>query len=320
LKANAVVELAGGGRIQAKSANIADEKCQVESAGGQELTLPVDVLRAIRLEPATASAEFDKALAAPSVELDRVFVKDDTGKLSSVTGLTDALDREQLTLEVSGQHRQMPRARLYGIVFARPAATEKSPRCSVAFRDGSIVGGETISLSDDKVTLDVGAGAKADFAWSQVSRVTIRSHRVAFLSDLKPTEEVQQPIVTLPFPAQRDKSVSSGVLTLGARTYEKGLGVHSRSSLTFAADKKWDTFQAIIGLDAEAQGKGDCIFVVLADGEPLLRRRMKGGEEPEEIQLSITGREQVALVVEPGEGLDLADHADWCEARFIRNK
>jgi hypothetical protein len=107
---------------------------------------------------------------------------------------------------------------------------------------------------------------------------------------------------------------------LGARTFEKGLGVHARSSLTFAADKKWDSFAATVGLDAEAHGKGDCIFVVLADGEPLLTRRMKGTDPPKEIQLAITGREKVTLMVEPGEGLDLADHADWCEARFIKQK
>jgi hypothetical protein len=28
----------------------------------------------------------------------------------------------------------------------------------------------------------------------------------------------------------------------------------------------------------------------------------------------------VTLVVEPGEGLDLGDHANWCDARFIKNK
>jgi hypothetical protein len=319
-KAGAVVELGGGGRIQAKSVAIANEKCQVESAGGQSFSLPVDVLRAIRLDLAAPHTEFEKALAAPSAELDRVLIKDEAGKLSSVAGLTDALNEEQLTLQVGGQNRQVPRQKVFGVVFARPAATDKLPRCMVAFRDGSVIGGETLSLLGDKATLTLAVGSKVEFAWSQVSRVTIRSNRVSFLSDLKPTEEVQQPIVTLPLPAQRDQSVSGGVLTLGTRTYEKGLGVHARSSLTFAIDRKWDAFAATIGLDAEAHGKGDCIFIVLGDGEPLLTRRMKGTDPPEEIQLAITGREKVTLTVEPGEGLDLADHADWCEARIIRNK
>jgi len=319
-KAGAIVELGGGGRIQAKSVAIANEKCQVESAGGQSFSLPVDVLRAIRFDPAAANTEFDKALAAPSAELDRVLIKDEAGKLSSVAGLTDVLDEEQLTLQIGGQNRHVPRPKVFGVVFARPAANDKPPRCMVMNSDGSTIGGETLSVSGDTAKLDLAAGSKVEFAWSQVSRVTIRSHRVAFLSDLKPTEEMQQPMVTLPLPAQRNKSVSGSVLTLGTRTFEKGLGVHARSSLTFATEKKWDAFAATIGLDAEAHGKGDCIFVVVADGEPLLTRRMKGSDSPEEIQLAITGREKVTLTVEPGEGLDLADHADWCEARFIKQK
>src|SRR4029079_3802779 len=100
------------------------------------------------------------------------------------------------------------------------------------------------------------------------SRVTIRSTRVAFLSDLKPTEEVQQPIVTLALSAQRDKSAMGKPLTLGGRVYEKGLGGHARSSLPFATEKKWDVLAATIGLDAAAGGKGDCVFVVLVDGQP----------------------------------------------------
>jgi len=109
-------------------------------------------------------------------------------------------------------------------------------------------------------------------------------------------------------------------LTLGGRVYEKGLGVHARSSLTFASEKKWDVLAATIGLDAAAGGKGDCVFVVLVDGQPLLTQRVKGKDPPQDIQVPISGREQITLVVEPGEGLDLADHADWCDARFLKNR
>jgi len=90
--------------------------------------------------------------------------------------------------------------------------------------------------------------------------------------------------------------------------------------LTFAAEKKWDTLAATIGLDSASGDKGDCVFVVLADGQPLLTRRIKGADPPEEISLTITGRDQVTLLVEPGEGLDLADHANWGDVRFVRNR
>jgi len=315
-----IVELRGGGKIFATSVSIDNEKCRLDWKGGEQLLLAIDLVRAIRFDSAISNADFDKAAATPSAEFDRVFIKDEVGKVSSVAGLIDSLDADQLKISVGGKDHSIPRAKLLGIVAAQPAGLEPPSRCLVAFRDGSFLGGETLSLAGEKAVILLPAGGKAEFCWSAAAHVVIRSRRVAFLSDVKPTAEEQQAIVTFPMPAQRDKSVSGKPLTLGARTYEKGLGVHSRSSLTFAADKKWDVLAATIGLDAEAAGKGDCIFVVLADGQPLFTRRMKGTDSPEDIELPITGREQVTLIVEPGEGLDLADHADWCDARFIKNR
>jgi hypothetical protein len=41
---------------------------------------------------------------------------------------------------------------------------------------------------------------------------------------------------------------------------------------------------------------------------------------PADIKLPITGCQRLTLLVEPGAGLDLADHANWCDARLIKNK
>ena len=318
-KPAALVELRGG-RVLAKQLTIADEKCRIEWGGGTPLSLAVDLVRAVRFSEGMVNADFEKALAAPSAELDRVFIKDTDGNVSSVAGLVDSLDATQLTIKVSGQNRHVPRERVVGIVVAQPAAADAPPRCELTFRDGSALGGQSLELTGGEAKLSLPGGGQVEFTWSTVSRVAIRSSRVAYLSDLKPIVEEQRPIVTLPLPAQRDKSVSGKQLTLGNRNYEKGLGVHSRSVLTYAAEKKWDTLAATIGLDAAASGKGDCEFVVLADGEPVFSRRMRGSDPPTDIQLSISGREQVTLIVEPGAGLDLADHANWCDVRFVRSR
>ena len=76
---------------------------------------------------------------------------------------------------------------------------------------------------------------------------------------------------------------------------------------------------AVIGIDAETMGKGDCNFSVLADGESVFTRRVKGTDAPQEILVEIPRAKKVTLLVEPGAGLDLGDHADWCDVRFIKN-
>jgi len=316
----AVIELRGGGMLMAKGLTLADDKCRIEWSVAEPLTLPIDVVRAIRLEPATASPEFIKALQTPSAELDRIFLKDEMGKLSSVTGLIESLSAEQLIFETGGQKRAVPRSRLFGIVLAQPAAADPPAKCLLALSGGSLLAAASLALAGGTATLSLAGGGKADVPWSAVSSVTLRSSRVAFLSDVKPTAEEQTALVTLARAAQRDKNVMGKPLVLGTKTFDKGLGVHARSSLTFAAEGKWDTLAATIGLDAAAGGKGDCVFTVLADGQNLFTRRMKGNDPPHELNLSIAGKGQITLLVEPGEGLDLGDLADWCDVRFIKNR
>jgi hypothetical protein len=315
----AIVELRGGGRLAARRVTIADEKCYVDCRDAS-LAVPLDVVTAIRFAPGEKDVEFEKAIAAPLADRDRVFVKAPMEAVASVTGTIESLSNENLKVDIEGQVRELSRDQVFGVIVAQPAAREPSPRCLVTFRDGSMLGGNSLSISDGKTTMTLTGTGTVRFAWSAVARVLIRSHQVAFLSDLKPVLEEQQPIVTWPLPAQRDKSVVGSVLTIADRSFDKGLGVHARSALTFAADKSWDTLAATIGLDASSGGRGDCVFVVEADGKKLLRRRMKGSDPPHNVSVTITGCDRVTLTVEPGEGLDLADHADWCDARFIRSR
>jgi hypothetical protein len=319
-KPAALIELRGGGRVPAKGVTIAEDKCLVAWPHGESLSLPIEAVRAIRFDPAATNADFDKALATPSAELDRLFLKLEGEKLESVTGLVVALSDKELTFEIEGANRTLAKDKIFGIVVAQPDAADAAPQASVEFGGGSVLGGEIAGLADGQLTLNISGGGKTVVPWSAVSRVIIRSSRVAFLSDLKPIAEEQQAIVTLPRPAQRNKSVTGKPLTLGPRTFEQGWGVHARSSLTFAAEQKYDVLAATIGIDAAAGGKGDCIFTVLADGQPVFTQRMRGSDPPRDIQVPLEGVEQVTLLVEPGAELDLADHADWCEVRFVRKR
>jgi hypothetical protein len=312
-----VVQLTGGGRILGKAATIADDKCLVEWSHGPALALPIDVVRAVRLDPATPYAEFDKAIAAPSADADRIFLRVD-GKFDSVSGLVVSLDAKELKFDLGGKEQTIPREKLFGIAIAQPEAEDEPVKALVTFAGGSQLGGELVSVAADKARLALSGGSNVEIPWAAVTRAQIRSERVAFLSDLKPVASEQSALVTVPRPWQRDKSVMGRPLKLGGREFEKGIGVHARSLLTFEAAGKYDTLAAVIGIDAETAGKGDCVFTVLADGQPLVTKRMKGTDPPQEIAVDIRRAQQVTLLVEPGADLDLADHANWADARLIK--
>ena len=314
-----VVELRGGGRILGKAATIGNDKCQIEWSLGERLSIPIDVVRAVRFDPEAAKGEFEKALAAPAADADRIFFKVE-GKSDSVSGLIAGLTAEQLTFQLEGQERTLPRAQLVGIVVAQPRAVDDATHTTVHLRDGSRLAGDLATIARDKAVIVLPGGGQVEFPWSAARSVDVRSSRVAFLSDLKPAEVEEATLVTLPRPWQRDKSVHGKPLTLGTRVFDKGIGVHARSALTFAAGRKYDVLAAVIGIDAQTAGKGDCVFQVLGDGQSIFTQQIKGNDPPQTVNLDISRYDKITLLVEPGEGLDLADHADWCDVRMIRNK
>jgi len=313
------IHLVGGGHVRASGVTIREEKCIVQWPFGPEgLSLPIDAVRAIRLRPGEADDWFEKALAAPGEEFDQLLVKVDD-KWQPIHGLVERLDSERVVFQFKEGERSIPRSKLLGIVVAfagRPP--DLSGQCRVLLQGGSSMWGQVRSLEADKLTLQVVGNASVSLPWAAVTRLDVRSDRLAFLSDLEPVQVIQKPIVTLLRPWQRDKSVAGGKLTLKGRTFEKGLGTHSRCLLSFEPDEPYGLLAAVIGIDDATDGRGDCDFVVLGDAKEIFRQRVRGKDNPREIKVDIRGVKRLTLAVEPGEDLDLADHADWCDARIIR--
>ena len=112
--------------------------------------------------------------------------------------------------------------------------------------------------------------------------------------------------------------MQQNTLTIGERKFERGIGTHAYSKLVYELDGEYQVFAATIGIDAAAERHGDCVFIVLGDGRELARERMTGQMPAKDLKLAIEGVQQLTLLVEPGEDLDLADLADWADARVIR--
>lgn len=317
----AIVDLVGGGHLELSKLTIDEQQiCHFTSAQLGRLQLPIDALRAIRFAQGKMPPAFAEALLETSDE-DRIFVKLGGG-VEPISGLIETIDEFNIVFDPGDGQRSVARDKVYGAVIAligRPP--DRTGSCLVGLDGGESLWGRVQGLADGKLTLQVAGGFKVTLPWDSVANVKIRSTRMVFLSDLEPVEARHQPLVTLKRPWQRDRSVGGSPLTLGQRTFEKGIGVASRSVLVFVNEGNYDLLAATIGIDAETEKRGDCIFIVEADGREAFRARVTGSDEPpaRPINVDISCKERIALIVEPGEDLDLADHANWCDARFVRN-
>lgn len=312
-----VLNLAGG-KLYATNVTISNERCQVAWQFGEKLSLPIDVVRAIRFDPQRKLDAFEEALKTPSPDNDRLFIRVDD-KVQIVSGLIEELAADKVVFQFANKQQTLPREKLFGIVTAQiGAAGPTAGQSQIELKDGSSISGAVLGLAEGVLALKVSGGSKVELPWPAVAKIGIQSSRVAFLSDLDPTDVDEQSLVTTPRPWQRDRSVAGRPLSLGQRTFDKGLGTHALCKLTFAADGKYDTFAAVVGIDSETEGRGDCILSVLGDGKELYVHRVRGTDAAREIKVDVKGVKQITLVVDPGEDLDLADHANWCDARLIR--
>ncbi|GAA0591589.1 hypothetical protein GCM10009001_04630 [Virgibacillus siamensis] len=120
----------------------------------------------------------------------------------------------------------------------------------------------------------------------------------------------------------RDRSIEGNPITLmgdnGPVTYDKGIGTHANSEIVYdIAGKGYDTFEAVIGLDREANQTGSVKFQVWADGEKLFESGVMQRETPaQSIKVDIRGKSQLKLVVTDAGNGNGNDHADWAGAKF----
>jgi len=156
----------------------------------------------------------------------------------------------------------------------------------------------------------------------EASATTPAFQPVTYLSDL--------PFAGTPVngwgPVERDmnnggsNAGDGSIITLNGTTYAKGLGVHAGSSIAFNLGGSYDTFLADVGIDDRVTGtSGTVAFQVWADGAKIYDSgTMTAATATKSIGVSVTGKQQLTLVVsDTGDGVDF-DHADWGNARLVR--
>ncbi|NJC20988.1 alpha-glucosidase (family GH31 glycosyl hydrolase) [Arthrobacter pigmenti] len=97
-------------------------------------------------------------------------------------------------------------------------------------------------------------------------------------------------------------------------TYEKGLGVHALSKITYYVGGKCSSFTSEVGL--EAGFNGNVIFKVDTDGANQYQSRtFTPGFAPESVNVDLTGVQYVDLIVQAPGSINGA-HGVWGDAKF----
>lgn len=310
--------LAGGGILPGEVTRADGRSVRFRSRLVPEVEIPLSAVRALRLPVQKIDDPAFEDRMEKDGGGDSIFVMSE-GKLLRVPGAFRALDSETLSLVWEGQEKTVPREKVYGVVLAGGDAGDGDRSARVALIDGGRLEGEIREMDGEHLRLGLPAGADLTVSRLGVVRIDILSDRLVFVSDLEPEKVEEVPYFNTVWPHRRDRSLDGGPIRLGGKTYEKGLGVHSRCVLTYDLGGDFQTFSAVIGIDDETKDLGHVVFRVRADGETLFDSGGVGGaDDPRRIQVDIGGRETLILEVDFGDDLDIGDHADWADAHLVR--
>jgi alpha-galactosidase len=105
-------------------------------------------------------------------------------------------------------------------------------------------------------------------------------------------------------------------ITLGGTSYPKGLGVAAPSLVIYRLGKACTSFSATVGLDAEAQGNGSVVFQVWADGEKLFDSGVLTRTATVPVQVDVSGKQRLRLLVTNGADGSAWDRASWGDAKL----
>ena len=285
--------------------------------------IPLETVRGAILEPPGSAA-------ARARLLDRVFEFQEprdsiilrNGDL--LAGEFLSLDEKTLQFETSLGNSAVERAGILAMIF-NPTLTSREPvpgeMALVSLVDGSRFRAKDLKFSaPDRLSVKTQFGAQLDLPLTAVESLRFLGGCATYLSDITPVEYKFEPFLDLEWPLRRDRSVAGGFLSLGRVEYPKGLGTHSRSTVSYRLDGKFRRFQATIGIDDSAAGRGSVVFAVLLDGKAAYKSDVLTGTSSAVTieRLDVTGAKLMTLLADYATDGDILDHADWCDALLIK--
>ena len=107
------------------------------------------------------------------------------------------------------------------------------------------------------------------------------------------------------------------VISVGGKTYERGLGVHADSTISFSLNGKFSAFHVVPGPDDAHGGRLD--MKILVDGKEMFAsgKVNSSGFQAKDVNIPVAGARELTLIVTDGGNGKGGDHAAWADAYLV---
>jgi hypothetical protein len=320
-----VLYLANGDRLHVSPRNSDGESITVNWSAFPDwkaVSIPLETVRAMMLRSPTQSSgrvRLRRRLLEQTADTDLLLLANG----DEVTGELQSFSAKDFTVETNGAQSLLPWDSVVGLRFNSELVgfpDPKGKRTLITLTDGSRVTADAMELESDVLTIRAVFGTTLVIPVSRVSSLRFLDRRVVYLSDMKPVTTKQTPFLSVKRPPRLDLNVLGAPLTLRGVEFPKGLGMHSRTEVEYDLADGFALFQATIGLDDAARNGGNVVYSVQLDDKSVFTSGpVTGGQTVRALKpIDVSTAKRLKLIVEFGQGGDIRDYANWCDAVLIR--
>jgi len=117
---------------------------------------------------------------------------------------------------------------------------------------------------------------------------------------------------------QADKAVTGKRMSIGSKSFERGLGTHTDSLVRVQLKGGSEKFITSVGVDdAATSDQATITFRVIGDGKTLWKSPgMKRGQAARKVEVDVKGVKTLLLLADSGGDVSFG-HADWADAKFL---
>jgi hypothetical protein len=265
---------------------------------------------------------------------DWVVPKRDTVRLrnsDTVSGSVESVSADgsflRLVVEPGKPPRTLDLTDVAAVAFDPALARVRKPKgayCRIVTAGGSRITLNSASSDGTTLTGTTAFGGKLSLPVADLVTLDVFQAKAVYLSDLKPKKAEAEGFNGVGWPVSLDRTAKGNPLRLpgtpSVSWFDKGLGTHPKTTLTYDLAGKYRRFEATVGLDPITGRRGTADVRILVDGKerpiPALKS-LTAATSPVGVRLDVSGAKELTLLIDFGPAGDVQADVNWADARLV---
>ena len=318
-KAKPKIQLVNGDILFATVKTQSGDELALESTDLGSLKLPIDIVSGIDF-PQARQAGYREGVAW----LDRNDKPDQDRILLANGDLVEAfitrVDRNVVTIDDANGESDIPISVVTAIRFlAAPAPRPKGIHYRLTLQNSGVITVADLRWDNDTAWVRTAWKQQLTVEAQRIIATDVFGGRWEWLTANEPISYQHTPMLSLPWSCETNRNVLGGPLKVAGDVFEHGLGVHSKTNLTYDLKGNYRELVTSYGMDDESGKLADVTVSILIDGQRRHEQtHVRRGKLYGPIRLDVARAKRIELVVDFGDRGDLQDRFNWIEPALIK--